>query len=179
MQAAKALGVIVLLVLIPSPGGLFAAERSPADVVRAFYAAYEPMQPYGIPRPEDMAILAPFLSPRIQALIENARKVQAEFAAKHPDEKPPFADGDLFSSLFEGFRTFSVGKVETLADGSFRVAVDLAFWEGDESSGATRWKDAVIVVREGDELLIDDFEFLGSWNFAQRGLLSDILRSDL
>jgi hypothetical protein len=155
-----------------------AAHSAPAEAARAFYAAYEPMPSHGLLRPEEMALLEPMMTKRLRLLLEKARAVQAKFAAEHPDEKPPWVDGDLFSSLFEGFRTFRIAGVEPLPDSSWRVLVELSYWEGEERDQQTTWTDAAMVVREGEQFLIDDFEFLGDWPFAQKGRLSDILREE-
>ena len=50
-------------------------------------------------------------------------------AKAHPDEKPPFVDGCLFASLFEGPKSFEVGTA--LAEGTAsKVKVHFAAGEG-------------------------------------------------
>lgn len=167
-------GLALLLVSLPA---LAAEEQSPAGVVGAFYAAYEPMEPYGLPREEDLAKLDPYLSSRLRDLLRLARREQETFSKQHPDEKPPFVDGDLFSSMFEGFRSYHVADAQRMPDGTFRVRVDLAYWEESDPKVVTKWCDWAIVVREEGELRIEDFEFGGKWDFAQKGRLSDILNA--
>ena len=76
-----------------------------------------------------------------------------------------------------GFKTFSVGDVETLPAGGYRVAVHFSYWDAADPKAVTRWQDAVIVVEREGALLIDDFEFRGDWPFAQKGRLSELLSS--
>ena len=172
MQLAPSTAVLLMLA-----GSLIAetAAPAPADVVGGFYAVYQPMDRYGLPSPENLAKLQPYLSSGLLSLLAEARREQETFAKEHPDEKPPFVDGDLFSSLFEGFRTFSIGKSEQIAEGRWRVPVSLSYWELSEKE-AVKWSDSAIVMREGDRLVIDDFEFGGDWDFAQKGTLRENLK---
>ena len=40
---------------------------------------------------------------------------------------------------------------------------------------ATTWNDRYILVKDNSKLLIDDVEYLGNWDFAQKGRLTDVL----
>src|SRR5262245_21296747 len=95
----------LLLLTLASPSF---ADTDPAQAVSRFYTAYQKTDHGGLPSPEARKALAPFLTARLRGLLEEAAKVQADYAKRYPDEKPPFADGDLFCSLFEGFTTFEV-----------------------------------------------------------------------
>ena len=152
-----------------------AGSTEATDVVTRFYSTYQTIGHGGLPEPADQARLDPLLTPRLRGLLAAARLVQADQERRFPDEKPPFVDGDLFSSLFEGFKTFRVGTVEKLPGGAFRVTVDFSYHDAADPTTVTRWQDAVLVVRHEDALLIDDFELLGDWPFAQQGRLSEIL----
>ena len=41
---------------------------------------------------------------------------------------------------------------------------------------ATTWNDRNILVKDNSKWLIDDVEYLGNWDFAQKGRLADVLR---
>jgi hypothetical protein len=177
-NATVALTLVLVLVLALACRP-FAEKPDPAAVVNRFYTAYQALGPgLGLPAPADLAKLAPLLTPRLRALLAAARRVQDDFAKAHPDEKPPFVEGDLFSSLFEGFKAFHVGAAEPLPGGGYRVKVDLSYWEESDPKTVTKWQDAVLVQSQEGALLIDDFEFLGDWDFAQKGRLSEILRAE-
>lgn len=168
--------VIVLLVAL-AINVAFPGEGGPTDVVFKFYATYQSLGHIGgLPPDAELAKLAPFFTPRLRGLIAGARRVQTEFARDHPDEKPPFVDGDMFSSLFEGFTTFEVGRVTKLPHGAYRVEVRFSHRDEAHATAVTSWKDAVLLLPSQGSLKIDDFEFLGEWPFAQKGRLSDILR---
>jgi hypothetical protein len=155
----------------PSPG------KTPDLVVRGFYTAYREVHPPGgLPDADQLSRLSPFLSTRLQRLIVAALRYDAEFARRHPDEKPPFVDGDFFSSNFEGSTAFEVGTTEKQG-AAYRVSVEFEYVDPSRPGDPFRWKDAVILVQEHGRLLIDDVEFLGDWPFGNHGLLSTILRS--
>jgi hypothetical protein len=88
------------------------AGDDPQDVVERFYTAYIAARPAGLPDGEELARLAPFLSARLHALIVDALQHRDESIRRHPDAKPPFVDGDHFTSLFEGPRAFEIVRVD-------------------------------------------------------------------
>jgi hypothetical protein len=83
----------------PGPDG-------PETVVCRFYQKVQQMRPSGLPSREEQRDLAPYLTVELQRSMDDARSYQEEFASEHPDEKPPFVDGSLFTSLFEGSTAF-------------------------------------------------------------------------
>jgi len=168
-----ALGLAVLLVAAP----LSRTANRPEGVVTAVYRVCLRDQVSGLPSERQMKELAPFLSARLLELFEEARRYQAEYEKENPDYKPPFADGDLFSSLFEGPSTFAVGPVETLADGRTQVTVEFSRVDPAAEGGAIRWKDAVLLVREKDRFVVDDVLFLGNWAFKSGDRLTTVLRA--
>jgi len=170
----KRYALLVLLLL----GSGCARDPGPARTVFGFYTAYASIGFRGLPGPAHTAQLAPFLSQRLLAQIDSAREVQDAFSFRFPEEKPPFVEGDLFSSNFEGFSGFAVDSVTTLPEDRFQVRVN--FWYVDPVDPKTiiRWYDRVEVLRLERRYVIDDVEFLAPWPFAQKGRLSEILRQD-
>ena len=101
--------------------------------------------------------------------MDDARREQERFAQSHPDEKPPWVDGCLFASLFEGPDRFEIVGSEPQADGTTRLTVRFGYRD------APAWQDAVIVARDGERWVIDDFVFSGAGQFNAPGRLSDSL----
>jgi hypothetical protein len=140
---------------------------SPTAVVQRFYATTISQRVTGAPTEPQLVELSPFVSDTLRALLAAARRRSDADAAREPNEKPSFAEGDLFSSLFEG-----PNAVEVLADsarGELRVATVKM-----TSTGATppvTWVDRVLLVRRGEGYVIDDIEYGGQWDFSSKGTL--------
>lgn len=162
---------ILLAVFSASPSS---ARNNPQTAVHDFYAAYAKLPPGGLPRGRQLATLRPFLSNRLYRLIVAAGRYDGQFARRHPDEKPPFVDGDFFTSNIEGATRFTVGAAKKHRAG-YRVSISFEYRDPQAASKPLRWDDAVIVVRERGRFVVDDVEFLGDWQFGNRGLLSRIL----
>jgi hypothetical protein len=161
------LGLAAALAASASAGS---REDEAAAAVRGFYARYVELRPAGLPTREQQKSLAPFLSRRLLALMDGARTYSEARQKAHPDEKPPFVDGCLFASLFEGPKTFDIGAVA--AEGSaFRVQVHFRY------DDQVAWDDSVLVVREGKRSVIDDVLLSGAGEFNPPGRLTEALGS--
>jgi hypothetical protein len=180
MRAIALAGAFLLLV----PLAAASEERSPAEVVGAFYATYlAGGQPAGVPDERKLKELEPFVSKRLQGLLHGAFAYRERWIAEHSTEpgpegepvvlKPPFVDGALFSSLFEGPTGFTVGGV-TEAKGGYYV--DLNLYYDERSQPTFRWTDVAIVVEEADRFVVDDMELRGDWPFCYHGRVSEILK---
>jgi hypothetical protein len=108
------------------------------ESVSLFYTAVAKLRPSGAPTAEQRTELAPLLSAELIGLLERADAARTAARAAAPMEKPPFTDGDLFSSLFEGPTAFTVGEPQTGAAGEWRVPVTLTYSTGakDERKAA-------------------------------------------
>ena len=84
--------------------------------------------------------------------------------------KPPFVDGDFFSSVFEEPKSFRVSRVVARPMGIWRAYVRFR----DDPSGYS-WEDSVLVVLEGGRYQIDDVLYSGAGPFNPPGRLSDAL----
>ena len=111
----------MLLMCVLSTGMGSRAIEQPQDVVAEFYAAYLPNRQGGLPDGAELQRIAPFLSTRLHRLIVAAIEYRDVWVKKHPDKpgvggappfiyKPPFVDGDYFSSIFEGPKSFKVSR---------------------------------------------------------------------
>ena len=162
----------VALLLMPA---LFAstaarADSDPAAVVRQFYETYVKLSPPGLPTAAQQTELAPYLSRRLLGLMDGARAYQEQEQKKHPDEKPPFVDGCLFASLFEGPKSFKVGAAVAEGQGS-KVKVH---FKADQD---VAWDDEVVLIRENGRYVIDDVLLSGIGQFNPPGRLSTNLES--
>ena len=144
-------------------------------VDRFYHTVYSFHRP-GLPDATELARLAPLVSERLGRRLREASAYQARARREHPDQKPPLIDEDLFSSLLEGPRRFDVGTAQAKGN---HLVVPVSFEApGDTKEGLFRWNDDVIVVKESaTRFLVDDVQFRGTWDFANRGTLSELLRS--
>ena len=163
----------LFLLLLP----LAACETTPSatTVVEQFYAATIAGRITGAPTPEQLATLAPYLSDTLQTLLAGARRQHDADVARSPDEKPAFADGDLFSSLFEGPNATEVTADSARGDRRV-VSVRLTYRGADP---AVTWVDRVVVSTEHSRPVIDDIEYGGQWGFASKGTLRKSLEAAL
>src|SRR6185436_16612992 len=93
-------GVCLLVLAIMMSAPPCRAADTPESVVGAFYKAYVRLCPAGLPSAQQQQALSRYLSGRLTTLMTQARAVQSRAIREHPDEKPPWADGCLFASLF-------------------------------------------------------------------------------
>lgn len=147
----------------------------PANVAEQFYAATRAARVDGAPSPEQLAALAPYLSDSLHALLAAAQRLQEADMARAPDEKPAFADGDLFSSLFEG-PTAVTAVSDSVRGPTHAVTLRMTYREAEPP---TEWSDVVVLRTEHGRWVIDDIEYGGRWDFAPKGTLRARLESAL
>jgi hypothetical protein len=161
-------------VLPPLPVEVAPPTESSRAMLEKFYTYHLRNQDSGVPDDYRMDLYRPYLSQRLIALMERARRHRAQAIAARPDEKPPFVDGDLFSSLFEGPTGFAIGKPIRLNDDNQRVPI--VFSNVVRGEKPVRWTDYAVMVHEETGWKLDDIEYGGQWAFAQQGRLSDALQ---
>jgi hypothetical protein len=168
--------IVLLLAMLVSAGCAHHPERQAAvAAVEGLYAELAAHPVSGAPSPEEVNSLSPWLGEELERLLANARAVHDIERERAPGEKPPFNDGDLFSSLFEGPTVFDVGRAS--ADGrTWRVPVAFTHVA---PGGSTEWTDTVIVAKEAGRWVVVDLIYGGDWDFAMRGSLLANLRSGL
>jgi hypothetical protein len=147
---------------------------SPGAPVEDFYRLYLKTHPIGLPTQEQEQAMSPYLSGRLLALIDKARSYQETFKRKYPDDKPPWIEGCLFASLFEGPTRFKVSNIVANADGTSTVKVH--FWYETSGDQKFDWEDSVIVRRETKGFVIDDFVMSGAGPFNPARRLSEELK---
>ena len=149
------------------------------ESVSLFYTAVAKLRPSGAPTAEQRTELAPLLSAELIGLLERADAARTAARAAAPMEKPPFTDGDLFSSLFEGPTAFTVGEPQTGAAGEWRVPVTLTHSTGATDAKPTEWTDTVVLREESGRFVVADIVFGGQWDFANKGTMFEALRAGL
>ena len=151
-------------------------DNSPQAAAQRFYDYYlEQHMNNGLPSIEQTRQLGTLLSRGLQDAIAGARREQGKFIGAHSDEKPPWVDGDLFSSLFEGATSYRIGKVDQ-KDGHADVVVTLTF--DDRKGGTHIWNDRLVLAQENSSWVVDDLEYGGNWPFANKGSLRRLLTPD-
>jgi hypothetical protein len=164
-----------LLLSVALVGCESTAAPSASNVVRQFYAATIAGKVSGAPTAEQLTTLTPLLSDTLRSLLAAARRLSDAEAARSPDEKPPFVEGDLFSSLFEGPTSVEVSADS--ARGDRRVASVRMTSNG--ANPPVTWVDRAVLVKQGDRYVIDDIEYGGQWDFANKGTVRSTLVSGL
>ena len=104
------------------------------------------------------------LSERLYSLITSALQYSHDFATQHPDDKPPFVDGDHFTSNFEGPEAFEITSVE-----GHDVHVKFRYEKFE-------WNDVIVVKEERGRYVIDDVKYGGAGEFNPPGVLSEHLQ---
>lgn len=148
----------------------------PDDVVHDLYATLRHQEVSGAPDASQLAALSPFLSADLQELLLEARELRDAEQRRAPDQKPPFVEGDLFTSSFEGHTRSRILADSVMPDSSTRVTVQFTY---DAVSPAVEWLDVVVTRREGDRMVVADVEYGGDWPFANHGTLVRQLEAGL
>lgn len=154
MKTALALAVAACLVSS-------ALGAAPEITAKTFLDSYVKFQISGLPSEEEMKTLAPLFTPEISKLIEAARAEQKDFLKKHPEEKPPWIEGALFSSMFEGVTSYRLGEVVVGGD---KASIPI-YWEYTENGETSRWIDVLVLSKLGEEWQIFDIFFCAPWDF--------------
>jgi hypothetical protein len=149
--------------------------QTPADVVERFYTTRIESNATGAPAAEDLKKFAPYISEELRVLLEQARRRNDDEVAAAPGDKPSFADGDLFSSLFEGPDSFEVGADEATGD-LHRISVQFAY---NRQQPVLSWTDKAVVKTENGRPVIADIEYGGNWEFGNKGTLVSMLKNAL
>ncbi|MBK8036979.1 MAG: hypothetical protein IPK22_07555 [Verrucomicrobiaceae bacterium] len=127
----------------------------------------------GLPSPAQMKRLEGMLTPPLASVIEVARTRQQEQMRQHPDEKPQWVEGDLFSSLFEGVKTWEIGEVFAAPSTEATVKVHNSYDE--PGLDKVEWTDTWVFQRLADRWRLDDIRMGGEWAFRSGASLRHAL----
>jgi hypothetical protein len=101
--------------------------------------------------------LDPYLTDRLVAALQAyAAAVSKSTASTDTLTKPPYREGPVFHSNYEGMDKFSLGGATATADRTIHVNVDMNF---DSSMGNAAWTDVAVLLCEGDGWRLDDIVF--------------------
>lgn len=148
------------------------SKPTPTDGAMQFYTMREAIGGTGAPSAKELAALRPFITETLAQLLVAADSMRGVDVQRAPDEKPRYAEGDLFSSLFEAPTSCRV--MPALA-GSDTVLVPLACMD-DRPKPTVRWTDTAVVVRNGGRWLVHDIRYGATWDFGNKGSLLQALR---
>lgn len=121
----------------------------------------EPIE--GLPSVAQFQRLSPLLTKELIATIERARVIQREQVRKHPDEKPDWIEGDLFSSQFEGVTTWELGSAFSAHSVDATVKVRHTYVEEDQPTNP--WIDTLIFKQQHNAWCLDDIIMGGGYAF--------------
>lgn len=144
-----------------------AAGGDPTATAQAFYQAVRQDRISGLPDAKQMKRLAPYVSENLVTAFAKAAKEQKEYMAKFPEDKPPWIEGDLFGSLFEGPTSWKVGQATTRGRKA-EVPVQLGYVSKGEKP--IEWTDTIVLEQStnGDWKVLD-LRMGGKWAFKAGG----------
>jgi hypothetical protein len=128
---------------------------SPAGVVERFYGALQPNAAGGVPDDATLRQYAPMLTVALEAGLVRARAERDKAIAERPGEKPPYVEGALFSSLFEGY-TQTRPLTVAVEGNTARVPTCFVYTDGNSR---TEWTDTVLLRRDDGIWVIDDIAY--------------------
>jgi hypothetical protein len=169
------------LTLSATAGCRPSAPSSPSETAAQFYTLLDGLGVRGVPDSLALDAVQPYLDSTLVGLLVKARHARDSVARLVPREKPPFIDGDLFGSLFEGNTSFGIRRVATRGDTSFAV---MAFTNAMQPP-TVKWTDTLVIVPRADakpkspQFVIADLRYGASWDFGNRGTLVGSLRAAL
>ena len=173
MKFFALINLFILLVLIPTT--TCAQREEPKVFANRFYQTYLELNVRGLPDEKELKLLSPYLSEDLRQLFEKAQFQQKRFIQENPvDMKPPWVDGDMFTSLFEGARSFKVGAVKRRGVYT-EVNVNLEYKEDGETS---RWNDTLVLVKTKQGWRVWNILLNGDWQFKSGGSLRQVLGAD-
>jgi hypothetical protein len=156
-----------------------AAGSEMSKIVDGFYGAYATFHPSdGIPDAKARAKYEPFISPALDALLRQGDAAEDKFAKANKDS-PPLIEGDLFTSNFEGATAYKVGACNGDARAG-RCAVSLTYDPGKTNNPKDKpitWTDTVYLAATPAGWRVDDIFYGGTWDFGNKGKLSETLHS--
>jgi len=154
-------------------------EEAATAAARGFYDKVLAARSGGVPDEVLRAGLRSVISPDLDSLIAQAAEAERRHTARVNNGEPPYLQGDIFSSLFEGPTAYEIGSCEELeenGDPSMRCDVLLVH----EAEEPVQWTDHVSLVADGvpeeRRWLVDDILYGGDWDFGPKGSLKAVLR---
>jgi hypothetical protein len=153
------------------------ADQRPEAVVEQFYNWRFKAAFTGVPKAPEMKKAKQFLSSELVCLLNAARTYQERFAKKFPDDKPPFIEGDMFTSLFEGANRYTLEPIHVMKTAA---TAQLHFYHDQgETVDKKGWNDKVVLQKKNNEWRISDIQYGGQFEFGNSGSLRQNLLDEL
>lgn len=127
----------------------------------------------GLPSTEQLRRLSPLITPELKSIFERADAIQKQLMRKHPDDKPMWIEGDLFSSMFEGATSWEIEKV--IVAPTIDPLVKLKQHHVEPNQKPVTWSDTLIFKQHGERWLLDDIRMGGNWEFKSGHSLRSML----
>ncbi len=172
--------MVCALLLLPLGACKHDGPEPPSPVVVAFYSWRVASRTTGAPTAAELQQFAPLLSDTLTALLRAASALRDREAARAPNEKPPFAEGDLYSSLFEGPTKFALVRDTVAARQHKTIVAFTHITNGDSYS----WTDTVLIGKKQNGKkkpfdVIEDVMYGGAGEFGNHGSLRKNLEQAL
>ena len=178
MKILTCLAALSAAVLASGCGETASGNRQQEQVINGFYQLHIKNHTNGIPGPDELKQIQPFLSQALYTLLSKASEVEARYHAAAEAPVPPLVDGDLFTSLFEGATSFSLDSCESEASRATCLVRLRHTASADEKNASNeRWTDKLLLIKENQQWRIDDIEFVGNDQSAHHEYLTDTLNS--
>jgi len=169
----------VLALCVAAPLAACGETEQEADATRAaasFYGIVLGERTSGVPDVDMRARLRPVISPDLDSLLAQAAEAERRHAERVNNEEPPYMQGDIFTSLFEGATGYEVTGCDEKSEILIECEVQLAH----DAEEPVQWKDRVLLAAAPTDpktFLVDDIAYGGDWDFASKGTLKEALRA--
>lgn len=158
----RAIVFAAALLACPPASAADAAQAAAASFYRTYAALRAGGGMTGVPDQAHLAKLAPFLTPELRRLLAAARAEQVRCGKRFPGEKPPWIDGDLFSSNFEGFTSFQAEASKAGIDAR-EVTVRFRYAAG---TAKVDWADELVLRNATGRWRVDDVFYRAKFAFT-------------
>jgi hypothetical protein len=118
----------------------------------------------GIPTQKQLTQLQRFFTTSLRASFAAALKEQQRCIRRFPSDKPPWIEGDIFSSNFEGFDTFAIESASIDNESAMLLIKYLS--KGAKGEPDTSWQDALFLKKIATKWLVDDMQYRGDFAFG-------------
>jgi hypothetical protein len=165
--------LLILALLCAAPAHADEAMTAAAARFYNVYASFHPSD--GIPDAGGRARLSGVLSDRLNRLLADAARSSDRFHAHQPNA-PPLLEGDLFTSMFEGATSWTIGA----CSGDAKTAhCTVALRRDAAGQRPTAWSDTLYLSADAAGWRVDDIGYGGGFAFGNTGRLSDTLKTAL
>lgn len=149
------------------------AQTSPAQTVDSFLILRLADHSSGAPSGATLLSYSPYFAPELVCLLGAAQRYSEQHAKALPGDKPPFVEGDLYSSSFEVPTHFQAEAPRVQGDtATVRVRFEVATANGGEAGARTSWQDEMRLRHiNGRRWQIEDVVYQGEFPFGNHGSL--------